>query len=85
MKKLIYCCDICGKELENYNPEKDCISLLPGEQTAVEEVVDPINETRDLCLHCLATIVVLEYKVAGIAASQKFINLIDKRAKGLQK
>ena len=87
MEKIIYCCDICGKEILNYDKDKDCILLAVGEILLPKSDLESTQHTenRDLCLHCLATTVVLEHKVAGYAPSKEFIDLIDKRAKEVQK
>ena len=82
MEKIIYCCDICRKEILNYSREKDSISLEVRE--VGPQGITP-SESRDICLHCLATTVVLEHKVAGMAPSRELIELIDKRAKEVQK
>ena len=83
MQKTIYCCDICGKEIKEYDSLTDCILLPVGEAGQHHKTV--AIEKRDICLHCLVTTIVIEYKVAGYVASTELINLIDKRAKEVQK
>lgn len=64
MKKTVYTCDLCPRELIDYNSEKDNIKL----HTDSEDIT-----TLDICLHCLATTVVRHFNVAGEKASTAFL------------
>ena len=76
MEQTIYRCDICKKQIENYDPEKDNIAL----KVPTPENCGPILQSRDICLHCLATTIVIKMAVDGEKESANFINLLDKRA-----
>jgi len=72
MKRTVYCCDICGTQLKDYDPE---VSGL------VFQTTDTEKETRDICLHCIVTTLMIHMNVEGPILSQKMLDLFDKRAK----
>ena len=77
MEKIVYCCDICEKEIEGYDKNKDSVVfLLPSKVVREDNLPVTKPERHDVCLTCLSRAVQVFSKVQGGDISSKFLKIL---------